>query len=185
MIRFAIIIAVMVLVYCGVLITTAMMSGAVTQDDLDALFGSAPTEPANTLPGVDQLNATARLLQDREKLLDEREAALDSEADRLEQETVELQNLVGRYEELLEEINAALDTDDLRRQQSYMDISESLQAMDPKKAAQTLIEMVKDKPEIVPLIVKEIPKRQRGAILDNVDPEINKDLFIMLQEPAF
>ena len=185
MIRIVLIFALMVVIYCVLLIGTAFMSGAVTQDDLDALFGEAPTQPVNQLPEVDELNATARLLKDREELLNEREAALDAEADRVEQEKVQLQKMIDEYEALLIEINTALDADDERRQQSYKDISDSLKNMAPENAAETLIAMMKEQPDVVPFIVKEISARDRGKILDEVDADTNKDLFLMLQAPAY
>lgn len=185
MIRYAVLFSLMVLLFCATLIGAAIMGGTLTQEDLDALFGETPTEAAPDLPQVDELNATARLLRDREKLLDEREAELNAEAERIEQEMVELQTLLNELEQRQDDIEAAILKDEQRRARDWTEIADSLSSMEAQVAADTLSAMMKEDPETVPHLIREIDKRSRGKILSNVDPEMNKDLFLLLQQPAY
>jgi len=186
MIKYAALFAIAVLIFCGTLLGAAFMSGDIDQSDLDALFGGQPTEQVVAeQPPVDELNATARMLREREDALEEREARLNEREARLNQQQADLKQLLNQLQQTEEQIQASLQKAEELRQENLTEISESLQAMEADKAAAALAALLKEQPDVVTEVVKQIPTRKRGAILNEMPPDDSRELFMLMQDPIY
>jgi flagellar motility protein MotE (MotC chaperone) len=185
MIRLAAMIAAGILIFCATLIGAAYFSGNLTQDDFRALFGEAPEPVEEIETKRDDLGPTARMLLDREEDLDERAAALDEREKRLLQREAELSDLKAQIEGMQAEVVAAMDGADAEQEAEIAEIATSLESMDAMRAAETLGNLLRTKPAVAVKVVKLIPKRQRGKILNEMQPEESAALFQETLEPAY
>lgn len=185
MVRAVILLGAAVVVFCGTLLGAAFLSGNVTQADLDKLFGREPAATADQAPAIDGLSTTARMLRDKEEGLNEREQELNEREKRVVQQELENRALLDQLQQVRTEIAESLDQADEQRQANISAIAESLSSMEAVAAATALSALLKDEPAVAVEVVKQIPKRQRGELLSNLDPEDSRALFLQIQEPVY
>lgn len=168
------------------LMVPVALSGNLSMETLNRIIGreaaDKKSEPATPVEEPDDIDPLVKALKAREEKVAQREAELAKEAARLDQDKAHVKELVGELEQILAQITQSLDTADANREKQIGEVAKSFASMKPKNAAQAL-ETLPAEDAIAYL--KYIKEKDRGKILDEMQPDKVAVLLQMLQERGY
>ena len=176
-------IGVAVLVFLLTLVAAAGVSGNLTKESLSRLVQGPPPKAVAQGAAQEATDPLARALslRDWQVRLDEREDLLDDRETVLEQREAQLEDLQTDIRGMQTQLQVTLDAQDLERSERMNQVAASLAEMKPENAAKVLEEWpeVDDAAELLYRVVKE---KDRGKILDKLDPRTASDLLRAIEE---
>lgn len=181
MLRIIGVLAIAVLAFAGTLVATLAISGNLNRDALDRLMGDAPPTEA---PAVkqDAIGPVARKLQEDRVALDKRAEQLDARESRIEGRERQLQQTLKEIEDLQRQIGTNLEAIDQEQRARMETLAKSIASMDKQKAAQTLEDQDPEAAAAILLLMKD---KDRGKIMNELEPRRRTLIVQIMQEPRF
>ncbi len=180
--RFIALVLLAAISFIGAVAGALALTGNLTKENILEIVKPQPKETTAAETTEDDVGPLSRALQKREAELDKRERELDKQEERLDQRLAELKALREEIAQIRKQIQTALEKQDAERDKRMQDVADSLAEMDPANAAQTIEQWPTEDAAVALRLIKE---RERGKILDEMDPEKAGLVLRSLQQPAF
>lgn len=182
--RLSAIILLVLLVFAGSLAGFMYMAGGFTKEGLQKLLGVEPVQTAEATPpaSTEQIPELLKAIKEREAELDEREAVLKAEEARVNEQRAQLVELRTTLSALVAEATKTMDEAEASKRQQLQNVALSLSAMEPENAADAIGSWAPEDAAIVLQLIEE--ERQRGAILDSLEPDQAASVLRAMQEVA-
>ena len=175
--------ALFIVSFAAALVTATALTGNLSKEGIARLVKGAPEVTAAPTEPADDLGPLTRALRAREEELAKREAAVKQREERVSQMEADLGQLRTEILEIQQQIQQAIDGEETNREKRVTEVATSLSAMKPDKAAKALDGW----PDIADAadVLRRIKDRDRGKILDAMEPEKAALLLRKLQERAY
>ncbi|GMV99640.1 MAG: hypothetical protein AMXMBFR84_07790 [Candidatus Hydrogenedentota bacterium] len=180
MAKFITILMLFILAFAGTILGALSLTGNLNQETLKKLMGKQ--EPAVALEAVekaDEVGEKALSLKKREEEVEAKAAQLKAQEDRLKELIQQNEELRDEVSQLIAQMSTSLDEADAAKQAQLQEVSKSLEKMKAKQAALTIETWT---PEDAARVLLLMGERQRGAILDGLDPEIASRFLQAIQK---
>lgn len=168
MIKMVVVVILVLAAFLAAILIPMGMSGKLTKESLDKLLGKEEPKPEEGPAKASKEDILVRAIKDREEELDQREAKVREEEDRIRKMQSDLDQFRNELLTLQMQIQEMVKAEDSNRETRLKDVAQSLGKMKPANAAQTLSSWTPDDAADVLRLVKE---RERGRILDAMQPE--------------
>jgi len=175
---FLLAVASFLLTLLGAMAATGNLSG----EQLSKIFAKEEATPVAPLEKPDDLDPILRALSKREEAIKGREAELREWEERLKLRERDLEELGDELRQAHTQFVASLDEADADYALRIEEASKTLGKMKPKNAAEVLKEWP---PEDGARILMGVDERNRGKILDELDPDRAALFLRALQERAY
>lgn len=181
MIRVVLLLILGVAAFFGSLAAALAFTGNLNAESIERILRREPPPAAAPPdPAEDPLTPLARQLRAKEAALVKREQELRERESRLEARMRELQQLQGELDAMHQLIAGALDESDTERTVRIQTVATTVAQMKPDRAAEALLGLPD---EDAAEILREVRDRDRGKIVDAMDPARAARVLQALQEP--
>ena len=158
------------------------VTGNLSAERLSQLMGGDETPAAEVAP-TDPIAPVAERLKAEEERLQKWAAELEEREERLAKRESVLDQTLEQTQQLQAEVKTALDTLDADQAARVEDTAKLVEAMDPKKAADSLASM---NPDEAAAILRHIKERTAGRILDELADARQRNVILQtLQERKY
>ena len=157
------------------------VSGNLSEEGFDRLLGAEELSPVTVDP-EDDLDPLLKALKSREEAVRMAEKDLESRQENLEIRERDVETMLKDVAQVLEQLTESLDDADTGYEKNLTETAKSLEGMKAKSAAEVL--------EKIPLedaaqLLLRIKDRDRGKILDEMDPELTAQVIQILQRKSY
>jgi flagellar motility protein MotE (MotC chaperone) len=181
MIKFFGLILLAALVFVGTLAGALAATGNLSQEAIERLV-KGPAESEAAPAPIDEAGPVLQALKKREEGLKQREAevARNEELQRIQQS--DLDGMKSEISEMLSQIKTSLETVDEKRDEQLTEVANSFAAMKARNAAEALEAWPA---EDAADILRRVDEKDRGKILDEMEPTKASMILRNIQQPAF
>jgi flagellar motility protein MotE (MotC chaperone) len=169
-----------VLAFAGTLAATLAATGNLSQEALERLV-KGETPQAVVAP-VDEAGPVLQALKEREQTLARREADISRKEEILRIQESDLEAMKSEVEETLAQIKTSLESVDEKRDEQLTQVADSFAAMKASNAAEALQNWpAQDAADIL----RRVKEKDRGKILDEMEPTKASMILRSIQEPVY
>ena len=169
------------LVFVGTLAAALAVTGNLSREGFERILsGPPPAEIA--APAVDEISPVLRALREREEALAQREAEAARQEEMLRIQQRDLDQMRIELADTLAKLKESLDAADEQRDERLAEVAKSFAAMRARNAAEALqgwpTEDAAD-------VLRRVREKERGRILDEMDPAKASMILRSIQESAY
>ena len=163
------------------LVGAMFFTGNLSQEGFDRLLGTEEPAPAVSEP-EDDLDPLLKALKSREETVRDGEKDLEARQKNLEIRERDVETMLKDVTQVLEQLTDSLDETDADHEKLLVETAKSIEGMKAKNAAEVLGEIpIEDAAQLL-LRIKD---RDRGKILDEMDPEQTAQIIQILQRKPY
>ncbi len=179
--KFIALLVLAVLAFTGTVVAALAATGNLSQDVLKRLVKGPGVSQAAPAP-VDDAGPVLEALKRREQALKDREADLARREDILRIQERDIDQMKSEVNEMLTQVKASLETVDEKRDAQLAEVAKSFAAMKARNAAEALQAWPA---EDAADILRRVKEKERGKILDEMEPTKASMILRTIQEPLF